>query len=344
MTHDTPTDHPQSRDRRLEANSNPQNVFQEFDLDAGILCLDFANTLGLRSGEHLQSYTDLIAFALQSNLITRPAADRLQANAQRHVKGAGDVLVRAKRLRAALRGVFSAIAQEQTPQAKYLVQLNRELSSSLRFAQLQPVSPSSVARSVPSLPPTGGAPGSAQSLRLSAMGSAQSPQTSAAGSAHSLQTSATGSAPSRQGSAGDASQSVSSAASVAPQSLPTSATGAADANTAPRYVWSWDTDKLRLDQPIWAIVRSAADLLTSAELLRSVRQCGADDCQWLFLDTSKNRSRQWCSMTSCGNREKARRHYERVRTQRRSSETEAIPSGGRRAPRQPRTRQAPETS
>jgi predicted RNA-binding Zn ribbon-like protein len=36
-------------------------------------------------------------------------------------------------------------------------------------------------------------------------------------------------------------------------------------------------------------------------------------CGWLFLDRSKNRSRLWCDMAVCGNREKARRHYARIR-------------------------------
>src|SRR3989442_8269959 len=67
---------------------------------------------------------------------------------------------------------------------------------------------------------------------------------------------------------------------------------------------------------IWPIARSAADLLTSDEQRQLVRECGAPDCLWLFLDTTKNRSRQWCSMQSCGNREKARRHYQRLRAQR----------------------------
>jgi predicted RNA-binding Zn ribbon-like protein len=77
------------------------------------------------------------------------------------------------------------------------------------------------------------------------------------------------------------------------------------------YVWGWSGRNL--DAPLWPISRSAADLLTNEHDLGRVRQCGADDCQWLFLDTSKNRTRQWCSMQSCGNREKARRHYQRVR-------------------------------
>ncbi len=35
-------------------------------------------------------------------------------------------------------------------------------------------------------------------------------------------------------------------------------------------------------------------------------------CGWLFLDTSKNHSRTWCSMRMCGARQKAQRHYRRT--------------------------------
>jgi predicted RNA-binding Zn ribbon-like protein len=80
------------------------------------------------------------------------------------------------------------------------------------------------------------------------------------------------------------------------------------------FVWTWSGRAL--DRVLWPISRSAADLLTSDAQRRLVRQCGASDCEWLFLDTSKNRSRQWCSMQSCGNREKARRHYQRVKRRR----------------------------
>lgn len=37
------------------------------------------------------------------------------------------------------------------------------------------------------------------------------------------------------------------------------------------------------------------------------------NCEWLFLDRSKNRSRAWCDMAVCGNRVKARLHYHRKR-------------------------------
>ncbi len=46
-----------------------------------------------------------------------------------------------------------------------------------------------------------------------------------------------------------------------------------------------------------AIARSAAELLISPELGR-VRQCAdtIDGCGWLFLDTTRNRSRRWYDM------------------------------------------------
>jgi predicted RNA-binding Zn ribbon-like protein len=92
------------------------------------------------------------------------------------------------------------------------------------------------------------------------------------------------------------------------------------------YVWGWSGRNL--DAPLWPIARSAADLLTSAEDLRLVRECGAEDCEWLFLDSTRNRSRQWCSMQSCGNREKARRHYRRSR-QRRDEATLSSPTASK---------------
>ena len=42
-----------------------------------------------------------------------------------------------------------------------------------------------------------------------------------------------------------------------------------------------------------------------------LKACRAGNCRWAFLDTAKNRSRAWCSMKSCGNREKVRAYRER---------------------------------
>lgn len=79
------------------------------------------------------------------------------------------------------------------------------------------------------------------------------------------------------------------------------------------FDWAWLGSPASLDSLLWPIVRSALDLLISEDWKR-VRQCpGIDDCGWLFLDTSKNGSRQWCSMQGCGSRAKMRRQYARKR-------------------------------
>lgn len=80
------------------------------------------------------------------------------------------------------------------------------------------------------------------------------------------------------------------------------------------FAWDWAREDDSLDQMLWPIARSAAGLLTSGNLKR-VAECANDDCGWLFVDVSKNHSRRWCSMSDCGNRVKARRHYARVRKQ-----------------------------
>jgi len=78
------------------------------------------------------------------------------------------------------------------------------------------------------------------------------------------------------------------------------------------YAWGWTQHGADLDRVLWPVSRSAADLLTSGDLGR-VRECARPGCDWLFVDISKNRSRRWCSMNTCGSRVKARRHYRRVK-------------------------------
>lgn len=61
-----------------------------------------------------------------------------------------------------------------------------------------------------------------------------------------------------------------------------------------------------LERIVWEIGRAAGRLVVSPRLAR-VRACAAGDCGWWFVDDTKNRSRRWCDMTLCGNREKMRR-------------------------------------
>ena len=42
-----------------------------------------------------------------------------------------------------------------------------------------------------------------------------------------------------------------------------------------------------------------------------LKACRSDSCRWAFIDTARNRSRQWCDMAVCGNREKARTFRQR---------------------------------
>jgi predicted RNA-binding Zn ribbon-like protein len=77
------------------------------------------------------------------------------------------------------------------------------------------------------------------------------------------------------------------------------------------FTWHWGGQGTSLGQMLGPVVQSAAELLVSADLTR-VKEC-ADDrgCGWLFVDTSRNQSRRWCSMESCGNRAKVRRHRQK---------------------------------
>ena len=44
-----------------------------------------------------------------------------------------------------------------------------------------------------------------------------------------------------------------------------------------------------------------------------LRPCANDECALFLLDRSKSNSGRWCSMASCGNKLKARRHHQRTR-------------------------------
>jgi len=76
------------------------------------------------------------------------------------------------------------------------------------------------------------------------------------------------------------------------------------------FAWEWVLPERSLEAMTWPVARAAAELLTSDDLAL-VRECAAEDCAWLFLDKTKNHRRRWCDMKSCGNREKARRYYQR---------------------------------
>ena len=45
-----------------------------------------------------------------------------------------------------------------------------------------------------------------------------------------------------------------------------------------------------------------------------LKLCSSQACRWAFYDRSKNHSSRWCTMASCGNREKARRFRSQSKT------------------------------
>ena len=57
-----------------------------------------------------------------------------------------------------------------------------------------------------------------------------------------------------------------------------------------------------------AVARTASD-----DTWERMKICTADDCQWAFVDRSRNRSRTWCAMGVCGNRAKTRSYRARRR-------------------------------
>lgn len=86
-----------------------------------------------------------------------------------------------------------------------------------------------------------------------------------------------------------------------------------------RLQWSWEQEADALDRPLWPVVLSAAEIL-AGDQRRYLKECSPPDgCGWIFLDASKNRTRKWCNMRTCGNNAKARRYYQRHSTRKRGS-------------------------
>lgn len=67
------------------------------------------------------------------------------------------------------------------------------------------------------------------------------------------------------------------------------------------------------------LAESASDMLCRIDLAM-IKKCGNPACILYFFDTTKNHTRNWCSMQGCGNRMKVAAHYKR--SVRRRSESE----------------------
>ena len=85
-------------------------------------------------------------------------------------------------------------------------------------------------------------------------------------------------------------------------------------NKDKEFRWEWISEETALDRMLWSVTQSAVEFLSAGDFSR-LRECGGEECGWLFEDTSRNRSRQWCHMQDCGNLAKVRRFRTRAREQ-----------------------------
>lgn len=76
-----------------------------------------------------------------------------------------------------------------------------------------------------------------------------------------------------------------------------------------RRFHSLATQQVELLAPL---LESASDLLSSGRSCL-IKKCANAACVLYFLDTTKNHTRNWCSMQMCGNRMKVAAHYRRSR-------------------------------
>ena len=54
------------------------------------------------------------------------------------------------------------------------------------------------------------------------------------------------------------------------------------------------------------------DILVTVDLSR-VKKCEGEECEALFIDESKNKSRRWCDMAHCGMLRKSKVYYDKHR-------------------------------
>jgi len=76
-----------------------------------------------------------------------------------------------------------------------------------------------------------------------------------------------------------------------------------------QIIWDIQKETTKPDFILWQLALSAAELLTGGRINR-IKNCPGENCGWLFIDKSKNGSRQWCDMKDCGNLAKVRRFRE----------------------------------
>lgn len=81
----------------------------------------------------------------------------------------------------------------------------------------------------------------------------------------------------------------------------------ADPRLSPGYRWM--VSQVDEHTPHRRLALDLESLLTSP--LSRIGVCADEDCQWIFLDTSRAQNRRWCSSADCGNRHRVQQHHRR---------------------------------
>lgn len=76
--------------------------------------------------------------------------------------------------------------------------------------------------------------------------------------------------------------------------------------------WARHPRTLELGTPRHLLALEFARLFASPAL-SGFHRCEDRHCGWVFLDTSRQHNRRWCSSADCGNRNRVRAHAERLR-------------------------------
>ena len=79
-----------------------------------------------------------------------------------------------------------------------------------------------------------------------------------------------------------------------------------------RFERQFQSQAAQKDGVLVPLAEAASNLLCSGDL-SLVKKCGNPACILYFYDTTKNHTRNWCSMQLCGNRMKVAAHYQRKR-------------------------------
>jgi predicted RNA-binding Zn ribbon-like protein len=74
----------------------------------------------------------------------------------------------------------------------------------------------------------------------------------------------------------------------------------------------WSENVPALQKPLLAAARTIGHFLAATNFDR-LKICPGRNCAWFFVDLSKNHSRRWCDMATCGNLAKARQFQNRRR-------------------------------